>query len=80
MSDVAVKHGQERLTPADSVEMGVVICDRCGTRFAITQAANHRSMDAAERQASWLEKHLAHDHDNEFEHDDTIDLPGFAAK
>ena len=78
MSDVAIKVGQERLTPEDAVEMGVVICDNCGLRFTITQPSHHRNTDAAERQASWLEKHLAHDHENGFEHEDTIDLPGFS--
>ncbi len=78
MSDVAIKIGQERLTPADGVGMGVVICDTCGARFTISQAAHHQNMDAAEQQATWLERKLSHDHDNGFEHDDTIDLPGFS--
>ncbi len=78
ISDVAIKIGQERLTPADAVEMGVVICDTCGLRFTITQPAPQRNLDAAERQAYWLEKHLANDHQNGFEHEDTIDLPGFS--
>jgi transcription elongation factor Elf1 len=78
MSNVAIKIGKERLTPADSVEMGVVICDNCGARFTITQPAHHQNMDAAERQATWLERKLEHDHANGFEHDDAIDLPGFS--
>lgn len=78
ISDVAIKIGQERLTPADSVGMGIVICDNCGARFTITQPAQHRNPDAAERQASWLERRLAHDHESGFEHDDAIDLPGFS--
>jgi hypothetical protein len=78
MSDVAIKIGQEKLTPIDSVEMGVVICDSCGARFTITQAVQHQNVEAAERQATWLERHLEHDHANGFEHDDSIDLPGFS--
>jgi hypothetical protein len=78
MTDVAIKIGQERLTPADSVEMGVVICDSCGARFMITQPAQHQNMVAAEQQATWLERKLTHDHQNGFEHDDAIDLPGFS--
>ncbi len=78
MSDVAIKFGQDSLKPEGSVDMGVVICDTCGTRFTIAQPAHYQNMDAAERQASWLEKHLAHDHENGFDHDDSIDLPGFS--
>jgi hypothetical protein len=80
MSDVAIKFGQESRRLAGSVELGTVICDACGARFAITQDAQHQDLNAAERQAAWLEKHLAHDHANGFEHDDAIDLPGFAHK
>jgi hypothetical protein len=78
MSDVAIKIGQERLTPAESVDVGVVICDTCGARFTIAQDALHQNMVAAEQQATWLERKLSHDHENGFEHDDAIDLPGFS--
>lgn len=78
ISDIAIKVGQERLTPEDAVEMGVVICDSCGMRFTITQPSPHRNSEAAERQALWLERRLAHDHENGFDHDDAIDLPGFS--
>lgn len=78
MGDVAIKAGLEGRMPAGSVEMGTVICDSCGARFAITQDSQHQDVNAAERQAGWLEKRLAHDHANGFEHEDAIDLPGFA--
>jgi hypothetical protein len=78
MSDVAVKFGRENRTPTDSVGMGVVICEGCGMRFTIRQDAQHQDENAAERQANWLERRLAHDHENGFEHDDAIDLPGFS--
>jgi transcription elongation factor Elf1 len=78
MSDVAIKFGQESRMAPGSVQLGTLTCDVCGTRFAITQDAQHQDTDAAERQASWLEKRLAEDHENGFEHEDAIDLPGFA--
>jgi hypothetical protein len=78
MSDVAIKFGQENRTPYGSVEMGTVICDSCGVRFMITQDAHHQDLNAAERQARWLERLLAEDHANGFEHEDAIDLPGFS--
>lgn len=78
MSDIAIKLGKESLKPADAVDMGVVICDTCGARFTIAQGAHHQNMEAAERQATWLERKLEHDHANGFEHDDAIDLPGFS--
>ncbi len=80
MSDVAIKLGQENLKPAETVDMGVVICDTCGARFTIAQGTHHQNMVAAEQQATWLERKLSHDHENGFEHDDTIDLPGFSRK
>lgn len=80
MSDVAIKFGQEQRIPDGSVQLGTLICDVCGTRFTITQDAQHQDASAAERQAGWLERRLAEDHENGFEHDDAIDLPGFARK
>ncbi len=80
MSDVAVKLDESGRMPAGSVELGTLICDVCGTRFAITQDAQHQDLNAAERQALWLERRLVEDHENGFEHDDAIDLPGFAHK
>lgn len=78
MSDVAIKFGQDGRKPEGSVEVGVVTCDACAARFSITQDAQHQSMDAAERQATWLERRLVQDHENGLEHEDAIDLPGYA--
>lgn len=78
MSDVAIKFGQDSRKPADTIEMGIVTCDTCSARFTINQDLHHQSMDAAEQQATWLERRLTHDHDAGVEHDDAIDLPGFS--
>lgn len=78
MSDVAIKFGQDSRKPADTVEMGIVTCDTCAARFTINQDAQYQSMEAAERQATWLERRLTHDHEAGLDHDDAIDLPGFS--
>jgi len=78
MSDIAIRLDQNVPRPPASVEMGVVICDVCSARFGINQEAHHESMGAAERQATWLERRLIHDHENGLEHENTIDLPGYS--
>jgi hypothetical protein len=56
-------------------EMGTLRCDGCGEEFVIGH--NPRSPDkrAAEKQAKWLEKVLADDHQCDKKHPDRIELP-----
>ena len=56
-------------------EMGTLRCDGCGEEFFIGH--NSASMDAkvAEKQAKWLEKVLAEEHERDKKHPDRIELP-----
>jgi hypothetical protein len=56
-------------------EMGTLRCDGCGEEFSIGH--NSASMDTkvAERQAKWLEKVLAEEHERNKKHSDRIELP-----
>jgi hypothetical protein len=55
--------------------MGTLRCDSCGEQFIIYH--DFASMDriTAERQAHWLEKVLAEEHERERQHADRIQLP-----
>jgi hypothetical protein len=56
-------------------EMGTLRCDVCGEEFFI--AHNPTSVDVlvAEKQAKWLEKVLAEEHERDKKHPDRIELP-----
>jgi hypothetical protein len=56
-------------------EMGVLRCDVCGEEFAIGHPPHAADRNTAERQAYWLERVLAEDHEREKRHDDRIELP-----
>jgi hypothetical protein len=60
-------------------EMGVLRCDVCGEEFAIGHPPHAADRNAAERQAHWLERVLAEDHEREKRHDDRIELPNDAS-
>jgi len=55
--------------------MGTVSCDGCGERFWIEHHSAFADPAVATRQAEWLEKVLAHDHERERKHLDKIELP-----
>jgi hypothetical protein len=75
MKAVAIKKGQttER-APAFNV-MGTLRCDHCGEEFVLFQDPTLVNEQAAERQARWLEKVLAEEHEREGKHADRIQLP-----
>jgi hypothetical protein len=77
MSAVAIRKGQLREKPAMSEpkEMGVVRCDACGEQFIIYHEATLTDKAVAERQAHWLDKVLADEHERERKHSDRIQLP-----
>jgi len=74
MRAVAIKKSS-RETTAGFQEMGTLRCDGCGEEFFIGH--NPQSVDkwAAEKQANWLEKALAEEHEREKKHSDRIELP-----
>ena len=56
--------------------MGTLRCDNCGEEFLIFHDPEFVDKKAAERQATWLEKVLAEEHEGEGKHADRIQLPG----
>jgi hypothetical protein len=75
MKAVAIKKGPARVQAPAFVEMGTLRCDICGEDFIVFQDSSHVDKKAAERQAQWLEKVLAEEHERERKHPDTIQLP-----
>jgi hypothetical protein len=74
MRAVAIKKsGREKTTGFQ--EMGTLRCDGCGEEFFIVH--NPQSVDkwVAEKQAKWLEKVLAEEHERDKKHSDRIELP-----
>jgi hypothetical protein len=74
MRAVAIKKGsREKATGLR--EMGTLRCDGCGEEFFIGH--NPQSVDkrVAEKQAKWLEKVLAEEHERDKKHSDRIELP-----
>jgi len=55
--------------------MGTVRCDSCGEEFLIGHPTELANAKNAERQAQWLEKVLAYDHESDRKHGDRIELP-----
>lgn len=55
--------------------MGTLRCDNCGEEFIVFHDPGFVDKDSAERQAHWLEKVLAEEHERERKHPDRIQLP-----
>ena len=55
--------------------MGTLRCDGCGEEFVIFHDPAFTDKKAAERQAQWLERVLAEEHERERKHADCIQLP-----
>ena len=74
MRAVAIRKGQDKVKAPEFISMGTVRCDGCGEEFLIGHypAGSPRN---AERQAKWLEKVLAYDHECDRKHGDRIELP-----
>jgi hypothetical protein len=76
MKAVANKKGAEpRESRAGSREMGTVRCDGCGEEFVISHDPAFADKRVAEKQAGWLEKVLAEEHERDKKHPDRIELP-----
>ena len=77
MRAIAIKKGSvEKATGLQ--EMGTLRCDGCGEEFSIGHSPQFIDMRAAEKQARWLEKVLAEEHERDKKHSDRIELPDSA--
>jgi len=76
MRAVAIKKSSREKTIGFQ-EMGTLRCDGCVEGFFIGH--NPKSVDrwVAERQANWLEKVLADEHERDKKHSDRIELPDY---
>jgi hypothetical protein len=72
---VAIRKGQTRERMPDFKEMGTLRCDGCGEEFMIFHEPTFIDETAARRQADWLERVLAEEHESERKHSDRILLP-----
>lgn len=75
MESVAIKRGQSRERAPDMRDMGTLRCDGCGEEFTIFHHPSLANKQAAARQAHWLEKVLADEHERDRKHADRIRLP-----
>ena len=75
MKAAAIKKGQTREKVAGFMEMGTLRCDGCGEEFVIGHDPAFADKRVAEKQASWLEKVLAEEHERDKKHPDRIELP-----
>jgi hypothetical protein len=75
MRAVAIKKGQNREKAAGFQEMGTLRCEGCGEEFFISQHPASVDKRIAEKQAKWLEKVLAEEHERDKKHPDRIELP-----
>jgi G:T-mismatch repair DNA endonuclease (very short patch repair protein) len=55
--------------------MGILRCDECGDDFVIYHSPAFVNKSVADRQAYWLEKVLAEEHERDKKHPDRIELP-----
>jgi hypothetical protein len=75
MKAVAIKKGQSPEKAAGFHEMGTLRCDGCGEEFLIGHDPAFLDKWLAQRQAHWLEKVLAEEHERDKKHPDRIELP-----
>jgi hypothetical protein len=75
MNAVAIKKGQIREAASAFEEMGLMRCDHCGDEFSILHHSSRKDAESADRQALWLEKALAEEHECDKKHPDRIELP-----
>jgi len=75
MKAVAIKKGQSREQAAGLQEMGTLRCEGCGEEFVIGHDLASVDKWLADKQAHWLERVLAEEHEREKKHPDRIELP-----
>ena len=76
MKAVAIKKGLIQQKTTGLQEMGTFRCDGCGEEFLIDHPLEFANIRVAEKQARWLERVLAYDHEYEKKHSERIELPG----
>jgi hypothetical protein len=74
MQAVAIKKSSGEKTTGFQ-EMGMFRCDGCGEEFFIDHGPKVVGKGVAEKQAKWLEKVLAEEHECDKKHSDRIELP-----
>ena len=74
MKAVAIKKSSREKTVGFQ-EMGTLKCDSCGEEFFIGHNPASVDKGVAEKQAKWLEKVLAEEHERDKKHLDRIELP-----
>jgi hypothetical protein len=76
MKSMAIKKDQTRdKATADFQAMGILRCDTCLEDFVICHSPGFVDKAVAARQAHWLEKVLAEEHERDKKHPDQIELP-----
>jgi hypothetical protein len=74
MRAVAIKKSSNEKTTGFQ-EMGTLRCDSCGEEFFIGHDPKSADKWVAAKQAAWLEKVLADEHERDMKHSDRIELP-----
>jgi hypothetical protein len=69
------KEGSEPRESCGSPANGCLRCDGCGEEFVIGHQPAFVDKRIAEKQAVWLEKVLAEEHERDKKHPDRIELP-----
>ena len=75
MRAVAIKKGQSVEKTRGLREMGTLRCDGCGEEFVVNHEPATVDAELAGKQARWLERVLADDHECDKKHLDQIELP-----
>lgn len=78
MRAVAIKKGQNLGQTFGFQEMGTLRCGGCGEEFLIRHHPTVADLAIAGKQAHWLEKVLADEHERDKKHSDRIELPEIA--
>jgi hypothetical protein len=74
MPALAIKKSSSEKTTSFQ-EMGTLRCDGCGEEFVIGHDPKSADKWIAAKQAAWLEKVLAEEHERDAKHADRIELP-----
>ena len=74
MRALAIKKSSSEKTTGFQ-EMGTLRCDGCGEEFFIGHDPTSANKWIAAKQAAWLEKVLAEEHERDKTHSDRIELP-----
>ena len=72
---MAIKKGQTREKAPAFNEMGTLRCDSCGEEFIVLHDPTSVDKAAVERQAHWLDRVLAEEHEREQKHPHRMESP-----